>query len=194
MRNIAVFASGNGSNFQAILDAVNDQRLEANIKLLVCDQPGAYVLDRARAAGISFFEFRGKDFANKQAYEQEIVARLKELEVELIVLAGYMRIIGQTLLSQFEGRIVNIHPSLLPSFPGKDAIGQALAAKVKVSGVTVHFVDEGMDTGPIIAQETVELDGTESAEMYQEKIHRVEHQLYPAVLQMLLSSSRRNEK
>lgn len=194
MKNIAIFASGNGSNFQAILDAVTNQKLEANIKILVCDQPGAYVLDRARAAGINIFEFSSKDFANKQAYEQEILARLKESEVELIVLAGYMRIIGTTLLSQFEGQIVNIHPSLLPSFPGKDAIGQALAARVKVSGVTVHFVDEGMDTGPIIAQETVELDGTESPETYQEKIHQVEHQLYPAVLQMLLSSSRRNAK
>ncbi|AGK52101.1 phosphoribosylglycinamide formyltransferase [Bacillus sp. 1NLA3E] len=194
MKNIAVFASGNGSNFQAILDAVTNQKLDADIKLLVCDQPGAYVLDRARAAGINIFEFSSKDFANKQAYEQEILARLKECEVELVVLAGYMRIIGTTLLSQFEGQIVNIHPSLLPSFPGKDAIGQALAARVKVSGVTVHFVDEGMDTGPIIAQETVELDGTESAETYQEKIHQVEHQLYPAVLQMLLSSSRRNVK
>lgn len=190
MKNIAVFASGNGSNFQAILDAVNDRKLNADIKLLVCDQPGAFVTERAKQAGIDVFEFRAKNYPDKEKYEQEILGKLRELQVEWIVLAGYMRLIGTTLLSSYEGRIINIHPSLLPAFPGKDAIGQALAAKVKASGVTVHYVDEGMDTGPIIAQEKVELIENESDESFQAKIHKVEHQLYPAVLQMLFSSSR----
>ncbi|WP_318506042.1 phosphoribosylglycinamide formyltransferase [Bacillus sp. T3] len=187
MKNIAVFASGNGSNFQAIIDAVSEQKLDATIKLLVCDKPGAYAVERAKAAGIDFFEFRAKDYADKQAYELEILAKLHEYNIDLVVLAGYMRLIGPNLLTDYEGRIVNIHPSLLPAFPGKDAMGQALAAKVEVSGVTVHYVDAGMDSGPIIAQETVEIAANETIETLQEKIHKVEHQLYPAVLQMLVS-------
>jgi phosphoribosylglycinamide formyltransferase 1 len=190
MKNIAVFASGNGSNFQAIIDAVGARKLDASIKLLVCDKPGAYAVDRAKAAGIDFFEFSAKEYADKQAYEQEILDRFKDRDIELIVLAGYMRLIGPALLSAYEGRIVNIHPSLLPSFPGKDAMGQALAAKVKVSGVTVHYVDAGMDSGPIIAQETVEIDDNETINTLQEKIHSVEHRLYPAVLQMLVSKTK----
>ena len=194
MKKIAVFASGNGSNFQAIIDAIEAKKLDATIKILVCDQPDAYAIERARAAGIGVFLFKGKDFASKQHYEQEIVAMLKMLEVELIVLAGFMRLIGPTLLNHFENKIVNIHPSLLPNFPGKDAMGQALEAKVKTSGVTVHFVDEGMDTGPIIAQETVNIADNETIESLQSKIHKVEHRLYPAVLQMLISKVKEEVK
>ncbi len=186
MKNIAVFASGNGSNFQAIIDAIQAEKLNATIKLLVCDKPGAYAIDRAKAAGIEYFEFRAKDYQDKQAYEEEILARLTASKVELVVLAGYMRLIGPTLLSSYEGRIVNIHPSLLPAFPGKDAMGQALAAKVAASGVTVHYVDSGMDSGPIIAQEEVRLEENETIESLQVKIHAIEHQLYPAVLQRLM--------
>lgn len=186
MKNIAVFASGNGSNFQAIIDAIQAEKLDATIKLLVCDKPGAYAIDRAKAAGIEYFEFRAKDYQDKQAYEEEILARLTDSKIELVVLAGYMRLIGPTLLSSFEGRIVNIHPSLLPAFPGKDAMGQALAAKVAVSGVTVHYVDSGMDSGPIIAQKEVSLEESETIETLQVKIHAIEHQLYPAVLQSLM--------
>lgn len=186
MKNIAVFASGNGSNFQAIIDAIQAEKLDATIKLLVCDKPGAYAIDRAKAAGIEYFEFRAKDYQDKQAYEEEILARLTDSKIELVVLAGYMRLIGPTLLSSYEGRIVNIHPSLLPAFPGKDAMGQALAAKVAVSGVTVHYVDSGMDSGPIIAQKEVSLEENETIETLQVKIHAIEHQLYPAVLQSLM--------
>lgn len=187
MKSIAVFASGSGSNFQAIIDAVSSEQLDANIKLLVCDQPKAHAIERAKAANIDFFVFRGKDYPSKQWYELEIIEKLKEREVEWIVLAGYMRLIGPTLLSAYKGRIINIHPSLLPDFPGKDAVGQALAAKVKVSGVSVHYVDEGMDTGPIIAQQTVEVSENETLESLHAKIQGVEHRLYPAVLQMLFS-------
>ena len=187
MRNIAVFASGSGSNFQAILDVVQAGELEANISLLICDKPGAYVIERAKAAGIPTFIFKAKDYSGKEDYEKEICLRLKELDVEFVVLAGYMRLIGSTLLREFKNRIVNIHPSLLPAFPGKDAIGQALSANAKWSGVTIHFVDEGMDTGPIIVQERVRLDENETRESLQEKIQAIEHKLYPAILQMLLT-------
>ncbi|WP_026585310.1 phosphoribosylglycinamide formyltransferase [Bacillus sp. J33] len=185
MKKIAVFASGSGTNFQAIIDASKQGELEADIVLFVCDRPGAYSIERAQNEGINQFVFSAKDFAGKAEYEEVMLQKLKESGAEYIILAGYMRLIGPTLLKEFEGRIINIHPSLLPAFPGKDAIGQALAADVKVSGVTVHYVDEGMDTGPIIAQEPVEINVDETRESLQKKIHEVEHKLYPKVLQNL---------
>ncbi|MFC7786075.1 phosphoribosylglycinamide formyltransferase [Rossellomorea sp. GCM10028870] len=185
MRQIAIFASGSGSNFQALVDAVQGGTLKANIKLLVCDQPGAFVIQRAQSAGIPVFIFRAKDYENKQAFEQEILNELAHLGVDFIVLAGYMRLIGPTLLESFGGRIVNIHPSLLPSFPGKDAIGQAIDGGVKITGVTIHYVDAGMDTGEIIAQEIVRVTTGETKQSLQDKIQHVEHHLYPATLNHL---------
>lgn len=185
MKKIAVFASGNGSNFQAIIDAATEGKLPAQIELLICDKPGAFAIERAKKAGVDTFVFSAKDYESKEAYEAKILEELSKRDIEFIVLAGYMRLIGSTLLEAFEGRIVNIHPSLLPSFPGKDAIGQAFAANVKVSGVTIHYVDAGMDTGPIIAQQAINISDNETIESLQEKIHQVEHQLYPAVLSML---------
>jgi len=187
MRKIAVFASGNGSNFQAIIDVVKTGDLAADISLLICDKPGAFAIERANAAKIPSFVFNPKDYQSKEEYEQGILAELKRFGVEFVVLAGYMRLIGSTLLSAYHGRIVNIHPSLLPAFPGKDAVGQALLAKAKWSGVTIHFVDEGMDTGPIIVQERVRLEESETRESLQKKIQQIEHKLYPEVLQMLLT-------
>jgi phosphoribosylglycinamide formyltransferase 1 len=190
MKKIAVFASGSGTNFQAIIDAIKSGALEASVELLVCDHKDAYCLKRAEAAGISTFAFTAKEYKDKAAYEEAILQKLNDHNVEFIVLAGYMRLIGQTLLSAYQGRIVNIHPSLLPAFPGKDAIGQALTAGVELSGVTIHFVDEGMDTGPIIEQQSVKLDEGETLESLQKKIHAVEHQLYPSVLQRLFRSEK----
>lgn len=187
MKKIAVFASGSGSNFQAIIDVIQAGELDADISLLVCDKPGAFAIERANAAKIPSFVFTAKEYPSKDHYEEEILAQLKAYDVEFIVLAGYMRLIGSKLLAAYKGRIVNVHPSLLPAFPGKDAIGQALAAKVKWSGITIHFVDEGMDTGPIIIQERVRLDENETRESLQQKIQKSEHKLYPSVLQMLLT-------
>ncbi|CAH2717271.1 Phosphoribosylglycinamide formyltransferase [Neobacillus rhizosphaerae] len=196
MKNIAVFASGSGSNFQAIIDAVQMGELAANLSLLVCDKTGAYAIERANTARIPSFVFRAQDYPSKADYEKEICLLLKNSHVDLIVLAGYMRLIGPTLLREYEGRIVNIHPSLLPAFPGKDAIGQVLAAKANWSGVTIHFVDEGMDTGPIIVQERVRIEENESRESLQKKIQAKEHKLYPSILQMLLTKGEveRDEK
>ena len=187
MKRFAVFASGSGSNFQAIVDKVQSGELSADLSMLICDQPGAYAIERARKARIPSFVFHAKEYPSKADYEKEISFLLKERNVDFIVLAGYMRLIGPTLLKEFEGRIVNIHPSLLPNFPGKDAIGQALAAKAKWSGVTIHYVDEGMDTGPIIVQERVRVEESETRESLQEKIQAIEHKLYPSILQMLLT-------
>jgi phosphoribosylglycinamide formyltransferase 1 len=190
MKKIAVFASGNGSNFQVLLDAVNKGTLQAEISLLVCDRPGAFVIDRAEKGEVPVFVFQPKEFKDKGEYESQILALLKERNVEWIILAGYMRLIGQTLLQAYEGKIVNIHPSLLPSFPGKDAVGQALEAGVKQTGVTVHYVDAGMDTGEIIAQEVVEMIPGETRESLQAKIQKVEHDLYPTVVKTLLNGKK----
>src|SRR5690625_7500656 len=144
--NIAVFASGTGSNFHAI---VQDEHLRKNVKLLVCDQPGAKVIETAKKYHVPSFIFEVKDFPDKTAYEQRISEELRQKDINFIVLAGYMRIVGETLVATYEGKMINIHPSYLPDFPGKDAVGQAIRAKVKRTGVTIHYVDAGIDTGSI---------------------------------------------
>lgn len=187
MKKIAVFASGSGSNFQAIIDAIQGGALNAEVALLVCDKREAFAIERAKKNNVKVFQFLPKNYENKQAFETEILQKLKELNIEWIALAGYMRLIGETLLKAYEGRIINIHPSLLPSFPGKDAIEQAYEAKVKVTGVTIHYVDEGMDTGPIIAQAPIFIEETDTVDVVRTKIQEIEHKLYPEVLQKLLN-------
>lgn len=186
MKRLAIFASGSGTNFQAIVDGVKTGKITAEVALMVCDKKGAFVIERAVKEQIPTFVFQAKDYESKADYEKEILHLLKEKEIDFIVLAGYMRLMGPTLLNEYEGRIVNIHPSLLPAFPGKDAIGQALRAGVKVSGVTVHYVDAGMDTGPIIAQKAIEIAEDDTVETVAGKIHQVEHELYPKVIQQLM--------
>lgn len=177
MTRLAVFASGNGSNFQALIDAVQQGQLQAQLSLLVTDRPGARAVERAHKAGIPVLALSPRDFATKAEYEEQILKRLQEDGIERIVLAGYMRLVGPTLLNVYEGRMINIHPSLLPAFPGKEAIRQAWEAGVKVTGVTIHLVDEGMDTGPIIAQEPVRILPEDTLESLEERIHQVEHRL-----------------
>lgn len=181
---IAVFASGSGSNFQAIAESIERGELTANIGLVLTDKPGAFVVTRAKKMGIPVWELSPKSFESKEAYEAKIIEVLQGQSIDWIILAGYMRLIGDTLLSAYENRIINIHPSLLPSFPGKDAIGQALEHGVKITGVTVHYVDAGMDTGKIIAQSTVDVvEG--NREVTEKLIHQVEHALYTKTLQQL---------
>ena len=187
----AVFASGSGSNFQAILEAMNRGELNGELVLVFSDKPDAYVLERSRNAGVEAVAISPSTYPSKTAYEQAILEQLLERDVEWIVLAGYMRLIGEVLLNAYENRIVNIHPSLLPSFPGKDAIGQAMEHGVKITGVTVHLVDSGMDTGPILAQQAVEVveDNKEATE---KRIHAAEHGLYAKTLQHLWHRSKEN--
>lgn len=183
---IAVFASGSGSNFQALADAIRAGQIPAaKLVLLVTDKPQAAVVGRAERAGVPVFAFRPRDYASRQAYEAEIVARLTELNVDLIVLAGYMRLVTATLLTPFAGRIINIHPALLPAFPGVDGIRQALDYGVKVTGVTVHFVDDGLDTGPVILQRAVEVAADDTEETLAARIHAVEHELCPEAVRLL---------
>ena len=187
---IAVFASGQGTNFQALADAAQQDRLEgASLELLVCDKPEAPVVERARQAGVDTFLFRPKEYASREAYEREILAELERRDIGLVVLAGYMRILTPVMVDAFAGRMINIHPALLPAFPGVGGIKQALDYGVKVTGVTVHFVDGGMDTGPIIAQRTVEvLDGDTEATLAL-RIHAVEQEVFPWVVQRIASGA-----
>ncbi|CAM3209361.1 phosphoribosylglycinamide formyltransferase [Filibacter tadaridae] len=181
---IAVFASGSGSNFEAIEEACRNGDLHAEIVIVVTDQPAAFVVERARQVDARIVAFQPKAFQSKNAYEEAILRELNDVGAEWLVLAGYMRLIGPVLLTAYQSHIINIHPSLLPAFPGKDAIGQAIAHGVKVTGVTVHLVDAGMDTGLILAQQAVDVvDG--DAEKTAEVIHAVEHELYKDTLNVL---------
>ena len=180
---LAVFASGRGSNMLAIAYAIEEGRLPGvSIDLVVCDKPSAPVLEKAQELNLNTFVFEAKKFRNKSDYESEILKQLEQSRVQMVVLAGFMRIIGPTLLKVWEGRMINLHPSLLPEFPGKDGIGDAFRAGVRETGVTVHFVDAGVDTGPIIAQERLIIDPAETLDSLEEKIHLLEHQILPQTI------------
>ena len=185
-KKIAIFASGSGSNFEAIAKACLHGRINAEVAICVCDQPGAYVTERAKRLDIPVLEIRQKSYPSKTEYEKVILDELQKQEVEFIALAGYMRIVGDVLLKAFPNKIVNIHPSLLPAFPGVDAIGQALNYGVKVFGVTVHFVDQTLDGGKIIAQAAIPYDGNDREEL-ETMIHAREHALYVSTLKSLLN-------
>ena len=183
---LAVFASGSGSNYEAIAEACADGRLDAEIVLLVCDKPGAKVLERAKRFGTESFAFNPKDYESKSAYETLLVRMLQERGVDFVCLAGYMRIVGPTLLGAFEQRIVNIHPSLLPSFKGAHAIQDAVDYGVKIFGVTTHFVDETLDGGRIIDQGAVVYEGSDIEELTN-LIHNIEHKLYVKTINKLIN-------
>ena len=190
---VAILASGNGSNFEALAHQFQAGLLPGDLAFVFSDHHNAYVLERARRLNVRDFSFEVKEFANKVAYEEALLQLLQEQEIDLIVLAGYMRIIGQTLLSHYSNRTLNIHPSLLPSFPGLHGIKDAYEYGVKVTGVTVHLVDDGVDTGPIIAQEPVMILPEDTLESLEEKIHQTEHRLYPKVLRDVLLQSDKNK-
>lgn len=179
---VAIFASGTGTNFDAIM---NSDARKFDVVMLICDKPKAHVIGKAASFGTETVVLDPNTFPSKVDYEKEIITKLKRANVQWIVLAGYMRIVGETLLEAFDERIVNVHPSLLPSFPGKDAVGQAIDAGVKVSGVTIHFVDEGVDTGPIIEQEPVTVFPNDTNDSLQKRIQQVEHVLYTKVINEL---------
>ena len=187
MHRIAVFASGEGTNFEAIASACERGEIAARVVLLVCDRPGARVAERAAAHDVECFVFAPKSYASKAEYEREIVARLDAAGVELVCLAGYMRIVGDTLLEAYGGRIVNVHPSLLPAFRGARAIEQALACGVKVYGVTIHRVDATLDGGRILAQRAFAYEGDDLAEL-ERLVHETEHPLYIETIRKLLEN------
>lgn len=184
--NIAVFASGRGTNFQAIINAVKKGLIKANLSLLVCDNQSAFAIERAKKAGIKFVLFKKEDCVVKKDFENKIMQLLKENKIDLIVLAGFMRILGPKLVSRYKNRILNIHPALLPSFKGKDGIKGAFEYGVKVTGVTVHFVDEKMDHGPVILQFPVKIEESDTLETLETKIHKIEHKIYLQAIRLFV--------
>ncbi len=187
MKRIAIFASGNGTNFEALAQACLSGTIEAEVALMVCDKPGAGVIARAERLGIPSLVLSPRDFGSKADYEAVIVEALQQSGVSLICLAGYMRIVGETLLGSFPEAIINVHPSLLPSFKGARAIEQALEYGVKVFGVTIHFVSEELDSGAIIDQASFRYEGN-SIEELEQMVHEVEHPLYVGSIQKLVRS------
>ena len=186
-RNIAVLISGRGSNLQAIIDAIHDGRLDARIAVVISNRAEAYGLERARAAGIETLVRDHKGWPSRDAYEAVLVEDLRARDVQLVCLAGFMRLLGATFVNAFPGRILNIHPALLPAFPGVDAQHQAWEYGVKVSGCTVHLVDAGCDTGPIVLQRTVPVLDGDSPEALAARILEQEHIAYPTALRLLLT-------
>ncbi|HAX72205.1 MAG TPA: phosphoribosylglycinamide formyltransferase [Firmicutes bacterium] len=186
MKKIVVFASGSGTNFQKIADELHHS--VCDIAMLICDKPGAYCIERAKKLNIPTFVFNPKEYENKAAFETDIITTLSDIDPDLIVLAGYMRIIGSTLLDKYEGRIINIHPALLPAFPGAHGIEDAYNYGVKIMGVSVHYVDAGIDTGKIIDQDCFKRTGGETLEEIETKIHELEYEIYPRVIKQLLST------
>lgn len=183
MVNIAIFASGNGSNFENIINEIQNGHVDNAIcKVLIVDKEKAYARERAERLQIPCVYVNPKAYPNKEAYETEILSILKEYGVELIVLAGYMRFIGTVLLTNFHNRIINLHPAYLPNFPGAHSIQDAYEAKASFTGVTVHYVDEGVDTGEIIHQEKIMIEPSWTLETLEEHVHALEYDMFPKVV------------
>ena len=187
VRRLGILISGRGSNMLAIGEAIGAGRLDATIAVVVSSRPGAPGLERAAAAGIPTAVVAPKDHASREACDHAIVAVLRAHDVELVCLAGYMRLLSPVFLRAFPGRVLNVHPSLLPAFPGRDAQRQAWEHGVKVSGATVHLVDEGLDSGPIVVQEAVAVSDRDTPKTLAARILEVEHRLYPEAVRRVLS-------
>ncbi|HXV65088.1 MAG TPA: phosphoribosylglycinamide formyltransferase [Vicinamibacteria bacterium] len=193
MRNLGVLISGRGSNLQAILAAVSEGRLEARVGVVISNVASARGLERARAAGVPTAIVSHRDFPSREDFDTAIVAELREHHVDLVCLAGFMRILSPVLVNAFPERILNIHPSLLPSFPGLDAQRRALEHGVKVSGASVHFVDEQLDHGPIVLQRAVPVFEDDDEQALAARILEEEHKLYPEAIALVLDGRVRIE-
>lgn len=181
---VVVLASGSGTNLQAILDRVHG-RDGVTVVGVGSDKPGAFALERAREAGVETAVFPRDEHPDREARDTAIGDWIERLEADLVVLAGYMQLVSASFVARFRGRIVNVHPALLPAFPGLDAVGQAMAYRVKVTGVTVHFVDEGTDTGPVIAQRAVPVPESGDRGELEAAIQAVEHEIFPEAIGMI---------
>jgi len=182
----AVFASGEGTNLQAIIDAVKAQEIKGELVVVFSDKRKSNVLNRAKDAGIPTLCLERKDYATPQSYERDMVIHLKEYDLELIVFAGFMKVLTAFFVKQYPNQILNIHPSLLPSFKGKNGIKDTFTYGSKLAGVTIHFVDAKMDHGPIIMQESFKVKEGETLEELEARIHALEHRIYPKVIQMFI--------
>ena len=184
MQKFAVFVSGEGSNLQAIIDAVQAKEINAELALVFSNSRKAKGLKRAKDAGIKTLCLVRKDYATPQSYDRDIVINLKEHGIDFVVLAGYMKLLTPYFIKQFPNKIINVHPSLLPSFKGMRGIKDAFTYGAKVTGVTIHFVDEKMDHGAIIMQEAIKIKEDDTLESLTEKVHTIEHRIFPKAIQM----------
>jgi phosphoribosylglycinamide formyltransferase-1 len=189
---VGVLISGRGSNLQALIDAAHAGRLGGTLALVISNVAGAPGLERARAAGIPALVC-AHGGRSREAHDQELVHHLRTAGVDLVCLAGYMRLLSPAFVRAFRGRILNVHPSLLPSFPGLDAQRQALEAGVKVSGATVHLVEEALDAGPIVLQEAVPVRDDDTVETLAARILEAEHRIYPEAVRLVLGGRLRVE-
>jgi phosphoribosylglycinamide formyltransferase-1 len=185
---IAVLASGTGSNAAALADAIENGILHATLACVVCDVPGALVVERMRARRVPVLEIDANGFPDRDAYEREVLRQLNRHAVDWVVLAGYLRICGNVFLDRWLGRCINLHPSLLPAFPGRRAIRDALNAGAARTGVTVHLVDHGVDTGPVLAQQAVPVLPYDTEHTLAARIHAVEHSLLPETVERVISN------
>ena len=190
---LGILISGRGSNLQAIIDAIREGRLRAEIALVIANVGEAYGLTRAATAGLSTRVMPHRNWPSREAYDGAVVAALRDAGVDLVCLAGFMRLLSPAFIDAFPHRILNIHPSLLPSFPGVDAQRQAFVHGVKVTGVTVHFVDPLLDAGPIVMQTAVEVRERDTLESLAARLLEAEHRLYPAAIQRVLDGGWRIE-
>ncbi|NMA91783.1 MAG: phosphoribosylglycinamide formyltransferase [Firmicutes bacterium] len=184
MKRLAVLASGEGTNLEAIFEAIEREEVAAEVGLVISDRPTAPALGRARRREVKARFLDPRPFATREEYDCALLEILQQESVDLVVLAGFMRLLSPVLVKEFYLRIMNIHPSLLPAFPGLNAVEQALDHGVKVTGCTVHFVDEGLDTGPIILQQAVPILEIDTIETLHQRIHAVEHRLYPRAIDL----------
>ena len=184
MLTLGVMASGGGTNFQAIIDSIESGFLNARIVVLITDNPNSYAIQRAKNHSIEQLVLRPRDFSDKDAYYSHMAGELRKRDVELVILAGFMRVVGKALIDHYKDKIMNIHPALLPSFPGLHGQKQAADYGVKISGCTVHFVDEGMDTGPIIIQAAVPAYHDDTEDSLGSRILAQEHKIFPYAIRL----------
>jgi phosphoribosylglycinamide formyltransferase 1 len=180
---VAVLVSGSGTNLQALLD---DPAIRSHVALVLSDRPAIGALDRATAAGVESVVIEPGGFSEREDFEAAVLGALEERAIDIVVSAGYMRLLGKTVLDVYGGRWLNVHPALLPAFPGMHGVRDALAYGVKVTGVTVFLVDEGVDTGPVVTQEVVEVHPDDDWDALEERIHAAEHRLLPAAVRALI--------
>ena len=189
MVKIGVLISGGGTNLQAIIDSIEEGNIKGEIGLVISNRKDAYGLTRAQKAGIETLYINSREFDSEEEYNKKIIEEFTKRNIELIVLAGYLKVLSEEFIDKYRGRIVNIHPSLIPSFCGKGCYGEkvhemVLERGVKLTGVTVHFVDEGTDTGPIILQRAVEVKDDDTVERLKERVLEVEHQILPEAIKL----------
>ena len=191
---IAILCSGQGTNFQAILDSIRRRQLRARVAAMITDNPSAFAIVRARKAKVPSIFISPAAYSSREAFDRALARVIEKSGARLVVLAGFMRILSPWFVRRFRGRILNVHPSLLPAFPGAHAVRDALKAGVKVTGVTIHFVDEQVDHGPALVQETVPVRKGDTEKSLLARVHRVEHRLYPQAIQKVLNNRKAKRK